>query len=185
MIERNIRETDGSFIDSESSIKSKDVINISHEAEIKSNALVLAFSEMYSNEMFMMEHPDYKKRVDLEKEKLRQLIKMQQSIELSHDMVLQAIERDIENESLHRSLFDFQDRLLDIQIKMDEAVKRLNILTKSYKMLYQMKEWKKKTNEFLTKIQIKTKGLGKQGKNTLLQLKRRMDKDGLIEKPKS
>ena len=48
--------------------------------------------KVYGNEAFIKEHPDYKKRIDIEKENLRTLIKMKKSDEIIHDILIKSIE---------------------------------------------------------------------------------------------
>lgn len=96
--------------------------------------------KVYGNEAFMKEHPDYKKRIDIEKENLRTLIKMKKSDEIIHDILIKSIGKNSTNASLYSSLNKIQSSIMGIQSKLDETIKNLNNLLKNYQFEIPFKE---------------------------------------------
>lgn len=96
--------------------------------------------KVYGNEAFMKEHPDYKKRIDIEKENLRTLIKMKKSDEIIHDILIKSIGKNSTNASLYASLNKIQSSIMGIQSKLDETIKNLNNLLKNYQFEIPFKE---------------------------------------------
>ena len=91
-------------------------------------------SKVYGNEQFMAEHPEYKKRLDLELESIRVLLKMRRSSERAHDILVKQIGAKPGNARMYKALKDLQKSLLDIQTKLDETVRTVNNLLKNYQL---------------------------------------------------
>ena len=127
-----------------------DVDNISSEAKCDAYNMVENLMLVYGNQKFMDEHPDYKKRIDIELENLRTLIKMKRSDEIVHDVLIKAIGKNATNASLYTALNKMQSSILSIQKQMDDTIKNLNNLLKNYQFELPLKmeeEEQEKTDE--------------------------------------
>lgn len=111
-----------------------DMDEISQQAENDSKFMLKDLSKVYGNEQFMAEHPEYKKRLDLELESIRVLLKMRRSSERAHDILVKQIGAKPGNASMYKALKDLQKSLLDIQTKLDETVRTVNNLLKNYQL---------------------------------------------------
>ena len=70
-----------------------DTDNIASESKCDAYNMVEDLVVVYGDKKFMEEHPDYKKRLDIELENLRTLIKMKKSDEIVEKFMLPATER--------------------------------------------------------------------------------------------
>lgn len=133
-----------------------DTAAIEQQAKTDSIFLVRDLSKIYGNQKFMDEHPDYKKRLDIELESLRVLLKMRKSGEVAHDIIIQAIAQKPDNASLYKSMTAIQSSLLSIQKQMDETIKNLNNLLKNYQFELRFddaeKELEKKSDDNETSV---------------------------------
>ena len=111
-----------------------DTDEISREAKNDSMFMLKDLAKIYGNEKFMAEHPEYKKRLDLELESIRMLLKMRRSSEITHDILVKQIGNNPNNASMYKALQGLQKSLLDIQTKLDETVKTVNNLLKNYQL---------------------------------------------------
>ncbi len=111
-----------------------DTEEISREAKNDSIFMLKDLAKIYGNEKFMAEHPEYKKRLDLELESIRMLLKMRRSSEVTHDILVKQIGSNPNNASMYKALQGLQKSLLDIQTKLDETVKTVNNLLKNYQL---------------------------------------------------
>lgn len=109
-----------------------DIDEINSTAESNSINLCNNLEKIYGNQEFMDAHPDYKKRLDIEVESLRVLIKMKLADEHVHDVAVKAIAANPSNASMYTSMIKVQASILDIQKRMDEVVKNINSLLKGY-----------------------------------------------------
>lgn len=106
--------------------------NISEEAKNDSMSIIhYLINEKYSKE-FLDEHPDLKKNVELEKDGLRNLLKMKKSNEVVHDILMKAIGKKSDNASLYMSLSKIDSTNLSIQKQIDEKVESMKKLLKNY-----------------------------------------------------
>lgn len=110
------------------------VDEIDNAAEELSFSLCKNLREVYFDEEFMSANPRLKKRLDVELESLRLLIKMRKSDERAHDICLRAVGANTNNASLYKALTGIQSSLLSIQTKMDETVKNINSLLKNIQL---------------------------------------------------
>lgn len=124
-----------------------DMERIDAEAENDSTTLCNNLEKIYGNREFMDAHPDYKKRLDIEIENLRVLIKMKMSDESVHDIAVKAIAANPSNASMYQSLIKVQSSLLDIQKRTDDVVKNINTLLKGYQTELNFDEFEDPTRE--------------------------------------
>ena len=111
-----------------------DMEEISKKAEDETKLMFRDLERVYSNEQFMNEHPEYKKRLDIEIESLRIQLKMRKSDELIHDILVKQIGMTPNNASLYAALNRMQASMISIQTKLDTTVKTINQLLKNYQM---------------------------------------------------
>lgn len=111
-----------------------DMDEIDQKSSDESKLMFRDLERIYSNSEFMQEHPEYKKRLDIELESLRILIKMRKSDEITHDILVKQIGMTPNNASLYSALNRMQASMLSIQTKLDSTVKAINQLLKNYQM---------------------------------------------------
>ena len=111
-----------------------DMEEISKKAEDETKLMFRDLERVYSNEQFMNEHPEYKKRLDIEIESLRIQLKMRKSDELIHDILVKQIGMTPNNASLYAALNRMQASMINIQTKLDQTVKNINQLLKNYQL---------------------------------------------------
>ena len=111
-----------------------DMKEISETSSDEAKFMLADLAKVYGDEAFMKAHPDYKKRIDIELESLRLLLKMRKSDEVTHDILIKQIGMTPNNASLYMSLNRMQNSLLNIQTKLDLTVKNINNLLKNYQM---------------------------------------------------
>lgn len=116
---------DAIFIDTE---------DISRKANDDARFMLKDLTKIYGNEKFMAAHPDYKKRLDMELESMRMLLKMRRADEITHDLLVKQIGMNPSNAGMYSALNKLQKSLLDIQTKLDETVKNVNNLLKNYQL---------------------------------------------------
>lgn len=124
-----------------------DMEGISTSSSNEAKFMLADLAKVYGDEAFMKAHPDYKKRIDIELESLRLLLKMRKSDEVTHDILIKQIGMTPNNASLYMSLNRMQNSLLNIQTKMDQTVKNINNLLKNYQMEIPFEEKNENTNE--------------------------------------
>lgn len=111
-----------------------DTDSLNKEAEDESKFMFKDLERVYSNEEFMSKHPEYKKRLDIELESLRYLLKMKKADEVTHDILVKQIGMTPNNASLYASLNRMQTSMLNIDTKLEQRVKAINQLLKNYQM---------------------------------------------------
>jgi len=111
-----------------------DMDEVNQQSSDESKLMFRDLERVYSNEEFMREHPEYKKRLDIELESLRILIKMRKSDEITHDILVKQIGMTPNNASLYSALNRMQASMLNVQTKLDSTVKAINQLLKNYQM---------------------------------------------------
>lgn len=111
-----------------------DMDEVNQQSEDESKLMFRDLERIYSNDDFMREHPEYKKRLDIELEALRILIKMRKSDEITHDILVKQIGITPNNASLYSALNRMQASILSVQTKLDSTVKTINQLLKNYQM---------------------------------------------------
>lgn len=109
-----------------------DGIDLASEASAKD--MVDNISRFYYDEEFMQAHPDVKKRIDVELESLRILIKMRKADESAHDVIVKAISANNSNASLYRAMTEMQKTIVTITTKINEIVTGLNNMLKGFQL---------------------------------------------------
>lgn len=84
----------------------------------------------FGDDDFFDKHPRIKKRVSIEIETLRGLIKMRCASEQAHDALLNAISSNNSNTAFYRALSDTQRSSLAITTKIEECISRIEDLIK-------------------------------------------------------
>lgn len=130
----NLFEQAGIAVDPEGIVEDINVQEIEEVAKIESLDMCKNLREVYFDEKFMSENPLLKKRLDVELESLRVLIKMRKSDEIAHDLCLRSIGTNSNNASLYAALARIQTSMLNIQKQMDETVKNINSLLKNVQL---------------------------------------------------
>lgn len=111
-----------------------DIESIGHESEIDALDLIRNISKLYFNEEFIKSQPNWKHRVDNELESLRINLKMRKADEVAHDLLLKNIGQSPSNASMYRSLTELQKTIVSITTKIDDTIKHLNDMMKSYQL---------------------------------------------------
>lgn len=111
-----------------------DMDEINDNAKKDSLFMLKDLAKIYGNEKFMNEHPEYKKRLDLELESIRVLLKMRRSDEISHDILVKQIGLTPNVASMYAALQKLQSAMVSIENKLDDKVKTVNNLLKNYQM---------------------------------------------------
>lgn len=89
---------------------------------------------MYYDDEWLASHPRIKKRIDIELESLRSLIKLRKANEQAHDAILNGISAENSNASLYRALGEIQRTSLSITKQIDETVTKLEDMLQQYQM---------------------------------------------------
>jgi hypothetical protein len=121
-------------VDPEDIVEEINIESIEEQAKQDSLNMCKNLREIYFDEKFMNENPLFKKRLDVELESLRVLIKMRKSDEIAHDLCLKAIGGNSNNASLYAALARIQSSMLNIQKQMDDTVKNINMLLKNVQL---------------------------------------------------
>ena len=121
-------------IDPEGIVEDINVTAIEEQAKEESLDMCKNLRKVYFDERFMNENPLFKKRLDVELESLRVLIKMRKSDEIAHDLCLRSIGMHTNVASLYAALARIQTSMLNIQKQMDETVKNINFLLKNVQL---------------------------------------------------
>lgn len=111
-----------------------DMDGLDNDSKNNAGEVIEIVTSLYSNEKFMKAHPQIKKRVDLELETLRGLIKMRKADEIAHDAILKSISENKNNASMYRSLADIQKTSLSITTKIHETLDRLQNMLKGFQL---------------------------------------------------
>ena len=111
-----------------------DMEEINRNAKNDSLFMLKDLAKIYGNERFMAEHPEYKKRLDLELESIRVLLKMRRSDEITHDILVKQIGLTPNVAGMYTALQKIQSAMVAIENKLDEKVRIVNGLLKNYQM---------------------------------------------------
>jgi hypothetical protein len=126
--------SDKHIVDGEDIVEEINIDNIEEQAKQDSLDMCKNLREIYFDEKFMNDNPLFKKRLDVELESLRVLIKMRKSDEIAHDLCLKSIGGNSNNASLYAALARIQSSMLSIQKQMDDTVKNINMLLKNVQL---------------------------------------------------
>lgn len=109
-----------------------DALNADSEKEAED--IIKIVTGLYHDENFKNRHPQVQKRINIELETLRGLIKMRKADEEAHDALIQAIGENKSNASLYRSMAEIQKTSISITNKIHDTIDRLNNICKAYQL---------------------------------------------------
>lgn len=111
-----------------------DIEAIDTDSKESAQEMIKTITDLYHDEKFMAAHPQVKRRIDLELETLRGLIKMRIADETAHDAILSAIASNKNNASMYRSLSEIQKTSLAITTKIHDTIEKINGFMKGYQL---------------------------------------------------
>lgn len=103
-----------------------DIDEINQESKDEARTIVRIVSDLFYDEEFRKEHPQIYRRIELEVDTLRSLIKMRKADEEVHDALLRAITENKTNASLYRSMAEIQRTSISLSNKIHDTMDRLN-----------------------------------------------------------
>lgn len=103
-----------------------DLAALNEDSTTEAKSMVEIVTDLFYDEQFKKEHPKIHRRIEMEIETLRGLIKMRKADEEAHDALLQAIVENKNNASLYRSMADIQKTSIAISNKIHDTLDRLN-----------------------------------------------------------
>lgn len=110
-----------------------DMDGLDNESKNSAGEVIEIVTSLY-HKGAMEAHPQLKRRIDLELETIRGLIKMRKADEIAHDAILKAISENKNNASMYRSLADIQKTSLSITTKIHETLDRLQNMLKGFQL---------------------------------------------------
>lgn len=110
----------------EENLTSIDLDALNKDSESEAESMVKIVTDLFYDEQFKKEHPKIYKRIEIEIETLRGLIKMRKSDEEAHDALLSAIIARKDNASLYRAMSEIQKTSIAITNKIHDTLDRLN-----------------------------------------------------------
>ena len=111
-----------------------DILEIDKDSTETAERIMRDMEGMYFNDEWLASHPRIKKRIDIELESLRSLIKLRKANEQAHDAILNGISAENSNASLYRALGEIQRTSLSITKQIDETVTKLEDMLQQYQM---------------------------------------------------
>lgn len=147
--------------------------DVDASSQLAADNLTNAFAKPYLDELFVFRHPHCQQYFEIEKDKLRLLFKMKQSIELCHDVTVAAIIQNPQDESLRNSLLNLQNQLQELQRKIDETVSNINSLSNRFKMRYGVDSFRINAKKNIASIRLRIGEMRNKGRKTLSILKRK------------
>jgi hypothetical protein len=111
-----------------------DICNIDKNAVADAEAYIKYITELYYDKTWIKKHPEVKRRLDIELENLRNLIKMRRSDEQAHDALLNGISSNNTNASLYRALAEIQRASLAVTKQIAETIEKLDNILKGYQL---------------------------------------------------
>ncbi len=124
-----------------------DIDAINEDSARDANDMVAIASSLILDERFQKAHPQAQKRIALEIETLRGLIKMRKADEEAHDAVLRAITENKSNASLYRSMAEIQKTSIALTNKIHDTLDRINAMCKGFQLELPFDEEKKDEEE--------------------------------------
>lgn len=109
-----------------------DVDAINKDSETEAHSMIQIVTNLYQDETFKTKHPQAQRRIEMELETLRGLIKMRKVDEEAQDAILQAISANKSNGSLYRSLSDIQKTSIALSNKIHDTIDRLSTICKDF-----------------------------------------------------
>ena len=111
-----------------------DIPDLDKTSNEEAARIIRDMTDLYHDEKWIGEHPRIKKRIDIELETLRGLIKMRRADEQAHDALLNGISSNNTNASLYRSLAEIQKSSLAVTRQINETVNTLDNILKQYQL---------------------------------------------------
>lgn len=111
-----------------------DVVELDKMASSDASNIVAGIAELYYNTDWIKEHPQVKRRIDVELETLRGLIKMRRADEQAQDAILNGISSNNTNASLYRSLAEIQRASLAVTKQISDTITILDNILKGYQL---------------------------------------------------
>lgn len=119
-----------------------DLESINKDSEKEAKDILETVSSLFMDEKFKERHPQVRKRIKLELDTLRGLIKMRKTDEEAHDAIILAISENKSNASLYRSLAELQKTSIQISNKIHDTMDRLNNICKGFQLELPFEEFK-------------------------------------------
>ena len=111
-----------------------DIPELDKDSTETAERIVKDMEGLYYDDEWLESHPRIKKRIDIELESLRSLIKLRKANEQAHDAILNGISSENSNASLYRALGEIQRTSLSITKQIDETVTKLEDMLQQYQM---------------------------------------------------
>ncbi len=148
-----------------------DVPQIEEEAKKYVVSMIDNLSKFYYDDEFMKSHDIFRKRVEADIDSLSILIKMRRIDEVTQDSLIKAISVNSNNASLYRALTEVQRTILNIQTKIDDTIKSLQVFMKGYQLELNLDYNQEEDSEDEPSINNKTRGSKEFIQQMQLQLK--------------
>ena len=111
-----------------------DINAINMDSEKEAHDMIKIVTDLYQDATFKERHPQAQRRIEMELETLRGLIKMRKADEEAHDALIQAIAANKSNASLYRSMAEIQKTSIAITNKIHDTIDRLNTICKGFQL---------------------------------------------------
>ena len=111
-----------------------DINAINVDSEKEAHDMIKIVTDLYQDEQFKNRHPQAQRRIEMELETLRGLIKMRKADEEAHDALIQAIAANKSNASLYRSMAEIQKTSIAITNKIHDTIDKLNTICKGFQL---------------------------------------------------
>ena len=121
-------------IDPEGIVEDINISEIDEQAKQEANAMCSNIKDIYFDSDYWCKHPLIKKRIDIELESLRLLIKMRRSDEISHDLCLRNLGLNGGNASLYAALAKTQSSIMSLTRQIDDTIKNINVILKGVQL---------------------------------------------------
>jgi len=121
-------------VDPEGITEDIDIEEIDKLSEAEASAMCSNLKDIHFDSEFWCKHPLIKRRIDVELESLRLLIKMRRSDEISHDLCLRNLGLNGGNASLYAALAKTQSSIMSLTKQIDETLKNINTILKGVQL---------------------------------------------------
>lgn len=111
-----------------------DIAAIDSDSEQEAQEIIEIVTDLYQNEDFKKKYPQAQRRIKMELETLRGLIKMRKVDEEAMNALLEAICVNKSNGSLYRSMAEIQKTSIALSNKIHDTVDRLNEVCKGFRL---------------------------------------------------
>lgn len=111
-----------------------DLDALNEDSEKEARDILSTVTKLFMDEKFKERHPQAQKRIELELDTLRGLIKMRKADEEAHDNLLLAIAENKSNASLYRSMAEIQKTSIQLSNKIHDTMDRLSSICKAFQL---------------------------------------------------